>query len=104
MLLIEFDENLTDQFNILKYRNIDDDIWYYLYIDLDTLNLLLTNFGILSTKKIPTQFTNLDNPTTGDCIFVKYCGADITLLCNTHVNRNKHNIRTMALKILEQNY
>ena len=32
MLLIEFEENITDGKNILKYRNIEEDFWYYLYI------------------------------------------------------------------------
>ncbi len=30
MLLIEFEENIIDRLNILKYRNVDDDNWYYI--------------------------------------------------------------------------
>ena len=44
MLFIEFDTNIKNGLNILKYRNIDDNIWYYLYIDIQTLNLLLLNY------------------------------------------------------------
>lgn len=40
MLLIEFEYNLQYGLNILKYRNAQDDNWYYLYIDIETLHLL----------------------------------------------------------------
>ena len=56
MLFIEFQTNINSGINILKYRNINDDIWYYLYIDIETLSLLVTNYGIISTYKIPTKF------------------------------------------------
>jgi hypothetical protein len=72
MLFIEFQTNINSGINILKYRNINDDIWHYLYIDIETLNLLVTNYGIISTYKIPTKFTNCDNPTTSKIINLKY--------------------------------
>ena len=83
MLFIEFQTNLND-INILKYRNLEDDIWYYLYIDIETLHLLVTNYGIISTCKIPTKITNCDNLTTSNIIKLKYCGADIQLCCGNN--------------------
>jgi hypothetical protein len=32
MLFVEFELNIKSGLNILKYRNVNDDIWYYLYI------------------------------------------------------------------------
>ncbi len=96
MLLIEFEEHIIDGLNILKYRNVEDDNWYYMYIDIETLNLLVTNFGIISTKRIPTQTICLDNPSTSKHISIKYCGAHIELNCN--------NDTKVYLPILEQNY
>lgn len=55
MLLIEFEEHITDGLNILKYINVEHDNWYYLYIDIETLNLLVTNFGIITTKRVPNK-------------------------------------------------
>ena len=96
MLFIEFEINLNSGLNILKYRNINDDIWYYLYIDIETLNLLVINYGIISTCKISTKFTNCDNPTTSKIIKLKYCGADIQLYCNNNTS--------FYLPYIEQNY
>ena len=96
MLLIEFEENITDGKNILKYRNIEEDFWYYLYIDIETLNLLVTNFGIISTIRFPTENINLDTPLTRQNINIKYCGAPIELCCR--------NNKKISLLILEQNY
>ena len=96
MLFIEFQTNLNSGLNILKYRNIDDDSWYYLYIDIETLNLLVTNYGIISTYKIPTQFTNCDNPSTSKIIKLQYCGTDIQLCCGNNT--------LFYLPHIEQNY
>ena len=97
MLFIEFDTNIKNGLNILKYRNIDDNIWYYLYIDIQTLNLLLLNYGIISVYKIPTKKINCDNGTLSPDINLKYCGANIQLKCG--VKNNK-----FYLADLEQNY
>ena len=97
MLLIEFSCNLTtDGLNLLKYRHVDCADWYYLYIDIETLNLLLQNFGIMSTLKIPTQPVNIDNLSTGELIRVKYCDAPILLYCGNNA--------AMYLPILEQQF
>lgn len=96
MLFIEFQKNLNSDLNILKYRNINDDNWYYLYIDIETLNLLVTNYGIISTYKIPTILTNSDNPTTSKIIKLQYCGADIRLFCGNNTS--------FYLPYIEQNY
>lgn len=98
MLLIEFEENITEGLNILKYRNVKDDNWYYLYIDIETLNLLVSNFGIISTKRIPTQYICADNPLTSKNIIMKFCNAPININCN-----NNTNIFDYVTK-LEQNY
>lgn len=98
MLLIEFETNLKLEFNILKYRSIDDDNWYFLYIDIETLNLLLLNFGIKSTWRIPTKKNTLDNGTTGEQInYIKLCGASIGLYCGNYKKGCNDSI-------MEQNY
>ncbi len=96
MLFIEFETNLNSCNNILKYRNVYDNNWYYLYIDIETLNLLVTNYGIISTYKNPTKYTNCDNETTTKIIKLKYCGADINLCCGNNT--------TFYLPYIEQNY
>lgn len=96
MLLIEFEEHMIDGSNILKYRNVNENDWHYLYVDIETLNLLITNFGIISTKIFPTKKICIDNPSTSKHISIKYCGASIELYCG-----NKAKI---YLPILEQNY
>lgn len=96
MLFIEFQSNLKHELNILKYRNVDDDIWYYLYIDIETLNLLVRNFGIISTVKNPTGYTCCDNPSTSKYINLKYCDANIELYCGNNASFN--------LSKIEQNY
>lgn len=96
MLLIEFEENVLSGPNILKYRNVEDDDWYYLYIDIDTLNLLLANFGIISTLRMPTKYICVDTPSTSKHIRMKYCDAPIELYCGNHTH--------FYLPILEQNY
>ena len=88
MILIEFQKELNYGFNnIVKYREVDDDNWYYLYIDIETLNLLVKNYGIISTNKFPTKSSCLDNLTTGKEIKIKYCGTDIELYCGNNLIR-----------------
>jgi hypothetical protein len=96
MLLLEFEDHLMDELNIVKYRNVAEDDWYYLYTDVETLNLLVSNFGIISTKRVPTQSICIDNPTTFKQIVMKYCGASIELCCGNNAD--------VYLPILEQNY
>lgn len=96
MLFVEFQPKLNSGLNIIKYRNVDDDSWYWMYIDIETLNLLITNYGIVSTYKKPTQYTNCDNLTTTKNIKLKYCGADIQLKCG--------NNGQFYLPHIEQNY
>jgi hypothetical protein len=96
MLFIEFQTNLNSSLNILKYRNVLDDIWHYLYIDIETLNLLITYYGIIATYKIPTIFTCCDNTTTSKVIKLKYCDADILLSCG--------NNSSFYLPLIEQNF
>lgn len=96
MLLLEFEENIIYGLNIVKYRNIEDENWYYLYIDIETLNLLLTNFGIIYTKKIPTQNICIDNMTTSKNITIEFCRARINMRCGKNTQ--------IYLPLLEQNY
>jgi hypothetical protein len=96
MLLIEFAYNLQYGLNILKYRDALDHNWYYLYIDIETLHLLLINFGVLSTYRIPTQVFSLDTPLTSTKINVTFSGAPLQLYCDS----NAH----FYLPIMEQNY
>jgi hypothetical protein len=55
-----------------------------MYLDIETLNLLINNFGIISTYKTPTRCTSCDNQTTGKDILLKYCGADIQIGCGNN--------------------
>jgi hypothetical protein len=52
-----------------------------IFIDIRTLNLFLVNFGIISTKRNPTQSICLDDPSTSKHINVYFCGAPINLYC-----------------------
>lgn len=101
MILIEFDINWNYGLNIIKYRNIENDQWYYLYIDIETLNLLIMNYGIISAIKIPTRFTSSDRPTTGEIIKIKYCNSDIEIICKNKINLYT---RYSYLNYIEQNY
>ena len=65
-------------------------------MNIETINLLVTNFGIISTCKIPNQHTSCDNPSTSKQIKLKYCGADIELYCN--------NDTKFYLPFIEQNF
>lgn len=87
MLLIEFQINIICGLNLLKYKNIDEDIWYYLYVDIETLNLLISNFGIFATRRIPTaEYTYTDNSYTSKKINVQYCGAQIEFYCGNDMS------------------
>jgi hypothetical protein len=84
MIFIEFQPNLNYRSNLIKYRDIHATNWYYLYLDIETLNLLVTNYGVITTFKFPTSFTNCDNPSTSKIIELNYCGADIQLFCGNN--------------------
>jgi hypothetical protein len=89
MLLIEFDTNLNYGENILKYKNINDDYWHYLYIDIKTLNLLVRIFGIRATMRIPTLPISCDNLFTCRNIdYINYYGAEIEMYCGNNGNSN----------------
>ena len=45
MLIVEFSSNVTDDNNKILYRDINDDIWNIIELDLQTLNLLVSNYG-----------------------------------------------------------
>lgn len=98
MIFIEFQKEFNYGTNILKYRNIDDDSWYYMYIDLETLNLLVQNYGVYGTIQYPTISRNIDNPSSGKDIKINYCGTEINLHCGN--NYNYYSI----LDKFEQNY
>ena len=99
MILVEIPENFSQGENIIKYKDVDDLDWYYLHIDIETLNLLINNFGILSTRRIPTKKIILDNATTGRECMLNYCGAKISLQCKNNVFANQ-----FICKCLEENH
>lgn len=70
MLIIEFSPNIKYGSNLLKYRNINDNKWYTLHINIETLGLLLRNFGIIKNDDEKKAM-------------VKYCGAKIELYYNS---------------------
>lgn len=86
MILVEI---LSVFDNIIRYKNPNDKCWNYLEMDIETLNLLINNFGIISTRYIPnhnpTQKICADNPATGKEITLKYNGAHIRLNCGSNV-------------------
>lgn len=88
MLFIQFATNLHSGKNLVKYRDVNDDNYYYMYLDIETLNLLINNFGIISTYKVPARVTYCDTPRTGRDISLKYCGADILIGCGNNANFN----------------
>lgn len=85
MILIEFEENLNYGVNIIKYKTVNDDSWYYMYLDIETLNLLIKNFGIIGLLRIPCEPICADQPTTGKEINLSYCGARIKMFCNENI-------------------
>lgn len=99
MLFIEIPQDFNYNLNIIKYRNINEDSWYYLYIDIETLNLLLSNYGIISAIQYPTLSRCIDNPTTGQNVSLNYCGAKINISC-----KNNYNVNNFNLALLKQNY
>jgi len=100
MLFVEIPVNFNNGLNIIKYRNVKEEDWYYLYIDIETLNLLIMNFGIISVYRNPTKSICCDRPTTGNIIQMKYCGADIELNAKTKLQYARH----FYLPDIEQNY
>lgn len=87
MLFIEFQQNISTQTFLIKYRNVDDTNWSYLEdIDIKTLNLLLQNLGVVAIYR---QGPLLSVPVcTGQEIKINYCGAPITLYCGNKPNMN----------------
>ena len=66
------------------------------FFHLKNLNLLVTNFGIISTWRIPTQFIYVDSPSTSKKINMTLCNVPIELYCRNNTY--------FYLSILEQNY
>lgn len=96
MLFLEFSPDLG-QSNLVKYRNTTDGEWYYLFMDMETLHLLLQNFAVISTMRLRTQSICCDNLTTSKTIRATYYGAEINLFCGP-------GCRGFDLADLEQNY
>lgn len=98
MLIIEFSKNLGQNI-VLKYRHVNEICWCYLFVDIETLNLLVKNFGIYSTVKninYTRKFSSIDNMSTSKDIYVKYCGAEIKISCQKNTYQN--------ISALKQNY
>lgn len=95
MLFIEFKNELSAEI-VLKYRNVDGTEWYYMQIDIETLALLVENFGVISTVRVPTKSIIIDTPLTGEEISVSYCGANIKFYCRSNSQFN--------ISKIEQNY
>lgn len=80
MLIIEFLNVFNSEINSLRYRDINSNAWNYLYIDIKTLNLLILNYGIISTYEIVKNDIHYDKPST-NMIKIKYYNSDIYLCC-----------------------
>jgi len=71
MLYIEFPKTLTyGPYNQVRYKNMEDNEWHSIYLDLETLQLLISHYGIPSCPDTSIQ--------------VKYCGADVQLSCKNN--------------------
>ena len=95
MIFIEFKPELQP-INTIRYRNVTDDEWHYMEIDIQTLSVLLYNYGVISTLRLPDRFTNCDNPSTSRTMNLKFGGADIQLYA-----KNKSDFN---LALIEQPY
>ena len=82
--------------NIVKYRDVESEEWFYIYMDIETINLLVQNYGIIATVQVPTIYRSCDNPTTGNYFKLNYCGAELELYCGNNTK--------FYLPHLEQNY
>jgi hypothetical protein len=101
MIFIEFPTKLHPTTNIIRYRDIDSNDWHYMSLDIELLHLLVYNFGVISTYRLPDTYqlgtySTCDNPTTSNVIKVTYGGANIELYCG---NKTK-----FYLPHLDQNY
>ena len=104
MILIEFPQQLQPgKTTILKYKMVEENDWYYLYIDIETLHILVSNFGIISTVLFPPFSYCIDHPSTGADIKVSYGGAEVQLCCTNCTNINiAHSYFQKALRSLAQ--
>jgi hypothetical protein len=98
ILLIEFEARWKNGLNKIRYRGVEEKTWNYLDVDIETLNLLVKHFGIISTCSMYNgqRIKCIDNLTTSTEIQMKYCDAEIKLQCK---NKDK-----FYLPILEQQY
>ena len=82
MVIIEIQKKLYyGNNNLVKYKNENDCEWNYLYTDIETINLLISNFGINQIKTDPVCFSDNDK-----YISAIYCDVDIHMKCNGKLN------------------
>lgn len=75
MILIEFNPNFKSKQNVIKYKAIDEIKYHFLYVDLETINLLLINYGIVSNLNSYTKTT-----------FLKFSGREDEDIRNIKIN------------------
>jgi hypothetical protein len=91
MIIIEFEENIKNNEKILlNYRDINNDNWQYLYIDLETLNLLISYVGIISINRFTNKNITSDNGTLSEDIAINYCGSEIIVSCAPYLSKYSH--------------
>lgn len=104
MLFIEFnfEQNNFNEEITIRYRHVDSIEWFYLQIDILTLNHLLLKYGILQIWRFPYKLICADNPITGKQVKMKWNGAEISMVCGygNHFDTSYNN----ALRKIEQNY
>ena len=99
MIVLEFDIDWNCGFNRVAYKHEMDPQWNYMYVNMETLALLLHHYGVVSTKHLPgKKYVNLDNGTTGRQIQMKFCGADIMIECKGKYNYNEGMFSLMKIK------
>jgi hypothetical protein len=81
MLFIEFNQEFHSGENWIRYREVESREWHFIRLDIETLHLLISRFGIVGTIRFPDHKICADRPYTGREISVVYCGAKILLHC-----------------------
>ena len=82
MILIEFNPNFKSKQNLIKYKAINEIKYHFLYVDLETINLLLINYGIVSNfnshNNTIFKFSGREHEDTRN-VKIKHFGAEVNI-------------------------
>ena len=91
MILIEFNPNFKSKQNLIKYKAINEIKYHFLYVDLETINLLLINYGIVSkfNSYNKTSILKFSGREDIDNVKIKHFGTEVNIkLINNHLYSN----------------